>query len=171
MKFYALLIVALLLGGCGSKKVALLYCHDNSFAESVMNSINEEGDDLASVQKMETALNDMQSKNCMPSPGFYAHLGYLYAKMGDKTKANAYFDKEAELFPESKQFAHFAKSDYKTQMAITNGKFDTNATKAVKKFDTNATLQKINKNLKNPVKKLAKTKAKNPSKKVKKVTK
>lgn len=125
MKIYAFILSVVLLSGCANNQSKLLYCYEDTYTKSVMETINEEGDSLASIQKMEQNLNTMLSKNCKPAPGYYAHLGYLYSKIGNKIKANEYFNKEAEIFPESSQFAYFAKSDHKTQQAITNGKFNT----------------------------------------------
>lgn len=133
MKFYAFIITALLLSGCAQKSVEFLYCKDDgAYVNSAIESITDEGDTLAAIQKMEENLARMSNLGCTPMPGFYAHLGLLYSKIGDTKKANAYFDKEAEVFLESVRFRNFMKSDHDTQKAIVSGKYDANSLKEIK---------------------------------------
>ena len=52
----------------------------------------------------------MSGKGATPGPGFYGHLGLLYAKAGQTEKMKQYFDKESQAFPESTHFIKYLKN-------------------------------------------------------------
>jgi hypothetical protein len=59
------------------------------------------------IDGMEKALQQIAAKGNHPPPGFYAHLGMLYASVGQDDKAMQEFDKEKAAFPESTAFMDF----------------------------------------------------------------
>jgi hypothetical protein len=59
------------------------------------------------IDGMEKALEQIAAKGNHPPPGFYAHLGMLYASVGDDGKAMKEFAAEKAAFPESSAFMDF----------------------------------------------------------------
>jgi hypothetical protein len=63
------------------------------------------------IDGMEKALQEIAAKGNHPPPGFYAHLGMLYASVGDGDKAMKDFAAEKAAFPESSAFMDFLAKD------------------------------------------------------------
>jgi hypothetical protein len=59
------------------------------------------------IDGMEKAREQIAAKGNHPPPGFYAHLGMLYASVGDDGKAMKEFAAEKAAFPESSAFMDF----------------------------------------------------------------
>lgn len=58
-------------------------------------------DPVAQVDILNRDLQKAEAKDLKPAPGVYAHLGYMYAAMGDVSNAEAAFNAEIALYPES----------------------------------------------------------------------
>lgn len=56
---------------------------------------------LIQIQQLSQDIQSAQLKNKPIAPGVYAHLGFMYAAVGDKSKAKEAFNKERALYPES----------------------------------------------------------------------
>lgn len=62
---------------------------------------SEEGQANA-FKMLEDIIQEAEAKKARLGPGIYADYGYLLFKQGKAKKAVVYFQKEAELYPESK---------------------------------------------------------------------
>ena len=62
---------------------------------------------LAQIQALERDRQKIESSGKSIPPGFYAHLGLLYAETGDEVMAVECFLTERMLFPESAVFIDF----------------------------------------------------------------
>ncbi|GLS06135.1 hypothetical protein GCM10007860_33020 [Chitiniphilus shinanonensis] len=59
------------------------------------------------IGTLEAAFQKIRAKGSMPPPGFHAHLGMLYASIGDEAQAVQQFQTEKALFPESQAYMDF----------------------------------------------------------------
>ncbi len=53
------------------------------------------------IQKLQRDIQYAQSKGYKIAPGIYAHLGFMYAALGNKTAAEESFQREKALYPEA----------------------------------------------------------------------
>lgn len=98
---------ALLLSGCADDSPRQLYYWDGAYTSSVYEYLTEEGDASAQIAALEQSLQKAYQRAAKAPPGLYAHLGLLYLSQGNGTKFKAYVEKEAELYPESRDYAMF----------------------------------------------------------------
>lgn len=63
-----------------------------------------ESDPIADAARLAEDVERTATEGLAVPPGVHAHLGYLYATQGDLGLARAHFDRELELYPESKTF-------------------------------------------------------------------
>lgn len=59
---------------------------------------------LEHKQQLEHIVAESKDKNLNVPPGIYAELGYIYMRQNNGKQAAELFSKEAELYPESRQF-------------------------------------------------------------------
>lgn len=98
---------ALLLSGCADDSPRQLYYWDGAYTSSVYEYLTEEGDASAQIAALEESLQKAYQRAAKVPPGLHAHLGLLYLSQGNGTKFKAYVEKEAELYPESRDYAMF----------------------------------------------------------------
>ena len=98
---------ALLLSGCADNSPRQLYYWDGAYTGSVYEYLSEEGDAGAQIAALEESLQKAYQRAAKVPPGLYAHLGLLYLSQGNGAKFKAYVEKEAELYPESRDYAIF----------------------------------------------------------------
>ncbi|HLP75509.1 MAG TPA: DUF4810 domain-containing protein [Candidatus Paceibacterota bacterium] len=104
MKFIPLVLVVLagLLTGCGTPTIYSW----GRYEDMVYKTYSEPGklspDDQ--ILKMNEDLEKAKSRNKPVHPGFYAHLGYLYAQTGKLDQARQALEAEKAQFPESTVF-------------------------------------------------------------------
>ena len=98
---------ALLLSGCADDSPRQLYYWDGAYTGSVYEYLSEEGDAGAQIAALEESLQKAYQRAAKVPPGLYAHLGLLYLSQGNGAKFKAYVEKEAELYPESRDYAMF----------------------------------------------------------------
>jgi hypothetical protein len=67
------------------------------------------GEQLAALER---DLEKIEAGGKAVPPGFYAHLGLLYAEMGNAAEAIACFTMEKTLFPEAAVFMDFLLTNY-----------------------------------------------------------
>lgn len=96
-----LITSGILLGGCATKETSLYYW--GSYEELIYEMYVEPGSAPAALQvgKLE---NDIQKSNALGKkipPGFYAHLGMMYAAEGKRGLAQEALLKEKALYPEA----------------------------------------------------------------------
>ena len=98
---------ALLLSGCADDSPRQLYYWDGAYTSSVYEYLTEEGDAGAQIAALEESLQKAYQRAAKVPPGLHAHLGLLYLSQGNGAKFKAYVEKEAELYPESREYAMF----------------------------------------------------------------
>lgn len=98
---------ALLLSGCADDSPRQLYYWDGAYTSSVYEYLTEEGDTGAQIAALEESLQKAYQRAAKAPPGLHAHLGLLYLSQGNGAKFKAYVEKEAELYPESRDYAMF----------------------------------------------------------------
>lgn len=98
---------ALLLSGCADDSPRQLYYWDGAYTSSVYEYLTQEGDAGAQIAALEESLQKAYQRAAKAPPGLHAHLGLLYLSQGNGAKFKAYVEKEAELYPESRDYAMF----------------------------------------------------------------
>ena len=79
-----------------------------SYQPMVYAYLQEEGEDYAAqVQTLEENVESARATDQALPPGFRAHLGLLYLKLGDGAKAVEQWEGEKNAFPESSPFMNF----------------------------------------------------------------
>ncbi|MFC2750579.1 MAG: DUF4810 domain-containing protein [Campylobacter sp.] len=104
---FALASAALLLSGCADDSPRQLYYWDGAYTSSVYEYLTQEGDAGAQIAALEESLQKAYQRAAKVPPGLHAHLGLLYLSQGNGAKFKAYVEKEAELYPESREYAMF----------------------------------------------------------------
>ena len=97
----------MLLSGCADDSPRQLYYWDGAYTSSVYEYLTQEGDAGAQIAALEESLQKAYQRAAKAPPGLHAHLGLLYLSQGNGAKFKAYVEKEAELYPESRDYAMF----------------------------------------------------------------
>lgn len=89
--------------GCATQK-QLYYFGD--YSQTLYKSAKDQNDEslLKHKQELEEIISESEKRNLVVPPGIYAELGYLYLKANNANEAIAFFNKESEVYPESKYF-------------------------------------------------------------------
>ena len=119
---------ALLLSGCADDSPRQLYYWDGAYTSSVYEYLTEEGDAGAQIAALEESLQKAYQRAAKAPPGLHAHLGLLYLSQGNGAKFKAYVEKEAELYPESRDYAMFLLNQ-NSKAAVNSGAKDAEAGK------------------------------------------
>ncbi|MBE2985361.1 DUF4810 domain-containing protein [Campylobacter sp. RM9344] len=117
---YKILLVALcafIFAGCAGDKSSALYYWDGSYTSANYKYLSDEYDLNEQISMLRDSEQRAYEKGLKVPPGFYAHLGLLYSNLGNMPQAKAYFQKEVELFPESKSYIEFLLTQDKTTKA------------------------------------------------------
>ena len=111
--FPALVLVtafASLLSGCASAPKSLYRWE--SYEAQVYAHLQGESRE-AQIEATERDAEKIDASGKIAPPGFYAHLGLLYAETGHDDKAISCFGKEKARFPESVAFMDFLLNKYR----------------------------------------------------------
>lgn len=63
-----------------------------------------EADPQTQIEKLTRTIQRAQNSDLQVAPGLYAHLGMIYAQVGDVGMAKEAFSEEVKLYPEAKTF-------------------------------------------------------------------
>jgi len=96
---------ALLLAGCASSTPPLYQW--TGYQPQVYEYFKGQKSPQEQIDALEKALQDIRGKGHTPPPGFHAHLGMLYASVGNEQQAEQELQAEKQLFPESSTFMDF----------------------------------------------------------------
>ncbi|MPV68624.1 DUF4810 domain-containing protein [Burkholderia sp. BE17] len=96
----------LLLAGCAAQTTPPLY-QWNGYQPQVYEYFKGKTSPQEQIDALEKALQEIRAKGGTPPPGFHAHLGMLYAGIGDGQRAGQEFQAEKQLFPESSAYMDF----------------------------------------------------------------
>ncbi|AIO74486.1 DUF4810 domain-containing protein [Burkholderia multivorans] len=97
---------ALLLAGCAAPSTPPLY-QWNGYQPQVYEYFKGQQSPQAQIDALEKALQEIRAKGRTPPPGFHAHLGMLYASVGNEQRADQELQAEKQLFPESSAYMDF----------------------------------------------------------------
>ena len=67
------------------------------------------------IQILEKHLEDVKGQGTVPPPGFYAHLGMLYSKIGRDADVQKMFAMEMKLYPESSTYIKNINNGFKVE--------------------------------------------------------
>ena len=108
----ALVLVGLLFfAGCATKSEKPLYQWE-SYQAQVLAQLKGDSAE-AQIEALERDLEKINSLGSTPPPGFYAHLGMLYAETGNDARAIECFSLEKKRFPEATAFMDRLLNRYK----------------------------------------------------------
>lgn len=82
--------------------------------------VDETGDYAAQAQALEHNIETSRATDTVLPPGFRAHLGLLYLKMGHGAKAMEQFEGEKLAFPESEPFMDFVMRNSTTASTVSS---------------------------------------------------
>lgn len=97
---------AMLLAGCAAPTTPPLY-QWNGYQPQVYEYFKGKASPQAQIDALEQALQAIRAKGGTPRPGFHAHLGMLYASVGNAQRAGQELQAEKQLFPESSTYMDF----------------------------------------------------------------
>lgn len=97
---------ALLLAGCVAPSTPPLY-QWTGYQSQVYEYFKGKTSTQEQIDALEKALQKIRAKGNETPPGFHAHLGALYASIGDERRAEQELQAEKQLFPESTTFIDF----------------------------------------------------------------
>lgn len=95
-----------LVQGCSSNRPQPLYQWE-SYQPQVYSYLKGEGSFEEQIAALEKGLQVIRSRGNTPPPGYHAHLGLLYAQIGQGDQVVQQFRSEEVLFPESGPYMAF----------------------------------------------------------------
>ena len=99
MRLFYPLVVSCLLSACATNPGLYQW---GSYENDLYASYKEPAKTEALRQKLEAQINAQESANARVAPGLYAELGTLYLQKGEPQKAQTFYAKERDAWPESK---------------------------------------------------------------------
>lgn len=107
--------VVLVACGCAQKRVPPIYGWDN-YQQQVYTYLKDEGaSPEQQISTLEKGLQSMQARGANAPPGYHAHLGMLYASVGQDDQMMRELEAEKRLFPESQPYMDFLLRKYQTK--------------------------------------------------------
>lgn len=96
-------VAFILLTGCATQKQRYYF---GDYSHTLYKSVKNQNDEslLKHKQELEKIVSESEKRNLVVPPGIYAELGYLYLKANNTNEAVRLFQKESEVYPESKYF-------------------------------------------------------------------
>ncbi|MCF7696978.1 DUF4810 domain-containing protein [Mycetohabitans sp. B2] len=102
----SLVATAAWLTGCASHSTVPLYQWD-AYQPQVYEYFKGQTAPQQQIDALEKALQQIRAAGNRPPPGFHAHLGMLYASVGNDSQAVQAFEAEKQSFPESSPYMDF----------------------------------------------------------------
>lgn len=101
-----LLSAALALSGCAQRRPPLYYWDDyqDQVHEYFKGQRTGPEEQIAALEK---GIQQARARGATPPPGYHAHLGLLYLRVGKDDQVVQQFETEKALFPESATFMDF----------------------------------------------------------------
>lgn len=94
------------LSGCAAPSAPPLY-QWTGYQPQVYEYFKGKTSPQEQIDALEKAQQEIQANDRTPPPGFHAHLGMLYASVGDMQRAQQAFETEKQRFPESTAYMDF----------------------------------------------------------------
>lgn len=99
-------LAIVLVQGCSSNRPQPLYQWEG-YQPQVYAYLKGEGSFEEQIAALEKGLQVIRSRGNTPPPGYHAHLGLLYAQIGQGDQVVQQFRSEEALFPESGPYMAF----------------------------------------------------------------
>lgn len=109
IKIFAFITAIFVLSGCATNKSL----YDWGPYEPQVYSFFKGTAPEEQIQILEKHLAEVQGKGTVPPPGFYAHLGMLYSKVGRDAEVQKMFAMEMKLYPESSTYINNINNGFK----------------------------------------------------------
>lgn len=109
IKIYFLLTASLVLAGCATNKTLYGW---GQYEPQVYEYFKGESPEQQ-ILVLESHLKETESKGEKIPPGFYAHLGLLYAKVGKDAEFRIMLEQEKQLYPESSKYINNLNNKFK----------------------------------------------------------
>ena len=106
VRWLTLAAAGALLTGCANPPTAPLYQWDG-YQPQVYEYFKAQTSPQQQIDALEKSLQEISAKGNKPPPGFRAHLGLLYASIGNGDNAQREFQAEEQAFPESSTYMDF----------------------------------------------------------------
>jgi hypothetical protein len=100
------LSASIALAACATKTTPPLYQWDG-YQPQVYEYFKAQTSPQRQIDALEKALQQIRAKGNLPPPGFHAHLGMLYASVGNDQQARQELEAEKQSFPESSTYMDF----------------------------------------------------------------
>lgn len=100
-----------LLAACSSQDNSLYYW--GNYSDTVYAYYNQPGDLSKQEQALQEIVQQAQNSGKNVAPGIYGQLGLVALKQGKRAEANAAFQQEKALYPESATFIQYLQSKTK----------------------------------------------------------
>ena len=107
LKVFSAISVAFILAACSSRSTDSNMYYWGDYSDVVYSYYNEPNDFAKQENTLREIINVAKEKNKAVAPGVYAHLGLALLKQGKGAEAQAAFQQEQMLFPESKAFIQY----------------------------------------------------------------
>jgi hypothetical protein len=111
-RLLALIVLVLGVGGCTNHRPEPLY-YWGEYQNQVYGYFKGEKGPEDQILVCQSDVERAASKNQAVPPGFRAHLGVLYGKIGQTDKMVAQLEAEKQQFPESSTFMDFLLKKFK----------------------------------------------------------
>ncbi|MFM0696321.1 DUF4810 domain-containing protein [Paraburkholderia graminis] len=95
-----------ILSGCAAPPTPPLYLW-HGYQPQAYEYLKGQTSQRQQIDALGKSLQQINAKGKTPPPGFHAHLGMLYAEVGNSDQAKQQFEAEKQLFPESSAYMDF----------------------------------------------------------------
>lgn len=107
IKTVTLASMVMFLAACSSKSADHHIYYWGNYSDVVYSYYNEPNDFAKQENQLNEIIKTAKEKNKAVAPGVYGHLGLALLKQGKMPEAQAAFQQEQQLFPESKKFIQY----------------------------------------------------------------
>lgn len=100
-------IATLFLAACAHNQQNTTMYYWGDYQRLQYQALTEKNMPEEQIASMEKYFIEASNHNSKPAPGAHAHLGMLYAKIGNRAGAKDQFELEKQAFPESTAYMNF----------------------------------------------------------------
>lgn len=100
-------IAMLILAACAQNQHTSTMYYWGDVQRLQYEALTEKNTPEEQITNMEKYFIEASNHHSKPAPGAHAHLGMLYAKIGNRAGAREQFEQEKQLFPESATYMDF----------------------------------------------------------------
>lgn len=101
------IISVISLAACSNNQDSQNLYYWGNYSDVVYSYYNEQGNFAKQEESVNQIISEAKNKNKLVAPGIYGHLGLLLLKQGKQAEAQAAFQEEMRLYPESSTFIQY----------------------------------------------------------------